>query len=145
MKSISPLIATVIIVSLVVALSIAVALWMISITPTNIEKLEIVGSYVTIVVDKFSGKTVYQLKLFIRNTGTVDTTIDNIFINDRPISSYGNDVNITNLELPHLLKKGESIQITMNLSYTSFFHGQSIEVTIHTANGGNYPSLVTIP
>lgn len=145
MKCISPLIATVIIVSVVIALSIAFALWIISVTPTDIEKLEITGTYITIIIDKFSGRRVYQLKILVRNTGTVDATIDNIFLNNQPLSSYGNDVNITNIELPYLLKKGESIEICLNLTYTRFFHGQMVEVAVHTASGRWYPVIANIP
>ncbi len=83
-KAISPVIATVIIVSVAIAIAVAVAFWMTGITGlfTRYEKLEIVSAYA--VVDDGH----FYVILDVKNTGTTSTTIDNIFINAKPMSSF---------------------------------------------------------
>ncbi len=85
-KGLSKLIALVIIVSVAVALSIAVSLWMSGIygVYTKMEKLAITTGYSVWDDDE----SVWVIVLNIKNRGTSVATIDNVFINDKPVHTY---------------------------------------------------------
>ena len=80
------------------------------------------------------------------NTGTADATIDNIFINGKPYSSYTN-VSITpDVSTPYTLAAGKSADFEITIpDGAGFTSGQSIEVKIHTASGQEYPKLTNLP
>ncbi len=141
MKAISPVIATVIIVSVAIAISIAVALWLAGVTTgfTGVERLEIYNAYAEKKGDNF---VVY---VYLRNTGTTDATIKEIFINNKPHDVYGNDVNITGGVIGHTIRTGEEFNFALNLSTTKFTSGQSVDITIRTAAGRDYPKTVVLP
>ena len=154
MKAISPVIATVIIVSVAIAIAVAVAFWMTGITGlfTRYEKLEMVSAYATA---KAEGE--WTVTLIVRNTGTTDVTIDNIFINGIPYATLVNDNAFSNLKvnggtvsgtLSVALKPGESKTITFDLTSGDtykFTSGQVVEVKLHTAAGNEYPKSVQLP
>ena len=134
MKAISPVIATVIIVAVAIAISIAVALWITGLTSsfTGVEKLEIVNAYAT------GTQPDYTVNITIKNTGTKAATIDQIFVNNKPLPA----TNITNLTLPYTLEPGKDATITIKVGGTA---GQTISIVVHTASGGQYPATVTLP
>jgi len=137
---------------------------------TQTENLQIVAAYATSVND-----TLWKIQLSLKNTGTTAATIDNIFINDVPISNFkGQNVILTNNskqwipdEINVTIGSGktsqisiDSISITINpgenatisffLNKTStptitFNHGQMITIKIHTASGRDYPRQLTLP
>ena len=158
LKAISPVIATVIIVSVAIAIAVAVAFWMTGITGlfTRYEKLEVISAYAT--GNESSGWTIVVI---VKNTGTSDATIDEIFINGKPLSAYdsastqanptGNEITIT-LGTNVLPSEGLSIttgsqwKISISvLSSAGFTSGQIIEVKLHTAAGNEYPKSVQLP
>jgi len=154
LKAISPVIATVIIVSVAIAIAVAVAFWMTGITGlfTRYEKLEIVSAYAT--AQAGGGWTV---TLIVRNTGTTDVTIDNIFINGIPyntleganaFSDLKADGDTVSEPLSIALKPGDSKTITFDLTSEGtykFTSGQVVEVKLHTAAGNEYPKSVQLP
>jgi len=144
-KAISPVIATVIIVAVTIAIAIAVALWMSGLVGsfTATENIQIISAYAT--GDQTSG---WNITLTVKNVGTTDATIDNIFINGKPIDSYGGSIsanpNITSSSIP--LKSGGNTTITITIgSNAGFTSGQMVEVKLHTASGKEYPKQVTLP
>jgi len=145
LRAISKLVAMVILVSVTVAISIGLALYMSGLVGglTSYERLDIVAGYAMIVTDKFGNQN-FQLVLNIVNRGTTEATIDSIFINDKPINAYGGTV-IVNPNPPFSIKQGEKTTIQITLSPDTFHHGQMIKVEIHTATGGKYTKLVTLP
>ncbi len=166
-RGISPVIATVIIVAVAIAIAIAVAFWMTGIVGlfTGFEQVKVINVYAT----WDSGTSTWTVTVTLRNTGTADATIDEIFLNGKPynywdgqnnalavtISVGGTDYDETNLEsmggtgVP--LPAGSSATITLTIpgpGHTGgalFEHGQSLEVKIHTASGQEYPKLTTLP
>jgi len=146
-KAISPVIATVIIVAVAIAISIAVALWMTGITTTftGLEKLEIVNAYA-----EPSDSNKWTIHITIKNTGTKDATIDDVFINNVP-KGY-NFLNLVTASTtgtvtgtgPFTLKPGATAVFTMDLS-DGYTPGQTISIVVHTASGGQYPATVTLP
>jgi flagellin-like protein len=89
-KAVSPVIATIIIVAIAISIAIAVAYWMVGITGafTRFEKLELVSGYATF--DESSQN--YTVYLKVKNTGTTDATINMVFINGKPSSDAGIEV-----------------------------------------------------
>ena len=87
-KGISPVIATVIIVSVAIAIAVAVAFWMTGITGlfTRYEKVEVTNAY----ADWNSSGKFWAIVMQLRNSGSDDATIDEIFINGRPHNSITN-------------------------------------------------------
>jgi len=151
MRAISPVIATVIIVSVAIAIAVAVAFWMTGITGlfTRYEKLEIVSAYAT------SSDGGWTITIIVRNTGTTDTTVDQVFINGIPsnqvdgISSFTVDgVSDTTFSPPNnplSLRTGETATIQFTLNSDGFKPGQIVEVKLHTAAGNEYPKSVQLP
>jgi flagellin-like protein len=144
--AISPVIATIIIVAVTIAVAIAVAFWMGGLTGifTRFEKLEITSAY----ADTTNGG--WNINLTVKNTGTTTATIDNILINGKPYTTYGNtvtvEVNNTNLSSSVSIKAGESVPVVVKLSSNKeFSSGMSVEVRIHTAAGQEYPRTVVLP
>ncbi|ABN70582.1 hypothetical protein Smar_1493 [Staphylothermus marinus F1] len=149
MKAISPVIATVIIVAVAIAISIAVALWITGLTSsfTGVEKLEVVNAY----AELDTANNQWIVHLHVKNTGTKAATIDDIFINSKPYSSYNTATStyVTLSEtLPKTLNPGEELtdlQITISTNTPGFASGQTVSIVIHTASGGQYPATVTLP
>jgi flagellin-like protein len=148
--AISPVIATIIIVAVTIAVAIAVAFWMGGLTGvfTRFEKLEITSAYANITTTA-GGTTTYYINLIVKNTGTTTATIDNIFINGRPFSTY-KDVEVngatTTPSLP--IQQGQVQYVVVKLpggSGSEFSSGMSVEVRIHTAAGQEYPRTVVLP
>jgi len=153
-KAISPVIATVIIVAVTIAIAIAVALWMSGLVGsfTATENIQIISAYA-----EKSGND-WKITLQVKNVGTTDATIDQVFINGKPASTC-NVISVTtdvqNEALPSIsLPTGsvKTITITMPadneivcLANTKFTSGQMVEVKLHTASGKEYPKQVTLP
>jgi len=143
MRAISPVIATVIIVSVAIAIAVAVAFWMTGITGlfTRYEKLEVISAYAT--GNESSGWTI---SIIVKNTGTTDVTIDEIFINGKPSSAWSGK--ITFPSLPQSLSPGSQTTLTLTVqpkTTSSLSSGQIIEVKLHTAAGNEYPRSVQLP
>jgi len=146
LRAISPVIATVIIVAVTIAIAIAVALWMSGLVGsfTQTENLQIISAY----AERDSTNGGWKINIQVKNTGTTDATIDNIFINGKPISSYNGGItvnpDVTSQTIPIKSGNEKTIQITIG-SNAGFSSGQMVEVKIHTASGKEYPRQVTLP
>jgi len=162
-KAISPVIATVIIVSVAIAIAVAVAFWMTGITGlfTRYEKLEVVNAYAT-----SNGAGNWTIFLTVKNSGTSDATIDEVFINGRPLNAYTNTTVCTanqttdsTIVLGNETLSASGISVKTGESYTleividnansclnmDFASGQIIEIKLHTAAGNEYPKSVQLP
>jgi flagellin-like protein len=153
-KGISPVIATVIIVAVTIAVAIAVAFWMtgiIGLFTGAVEKLEIVSATAT------ATDGGWQVTLVARNTGTVQTSVDVIFVNGYNATKLKCDTTEVDITptLPKVIKPGEEVTFTINIAQgactvdtTTVFTaraGTSIEVKLHTTGGKEYPKLLTLP
>jgi len=141
-KAISPIIAIVILVILAMLLSNAIALWLTGLTGafTGVEKLEVVNAYPMI------QNRGWKVVVVVKNTGTKNAIINNIFINNRPYTSYLSvtaDPDVASN--PIMIRPGESKTITITITDYWFASGQTISIIIHTASGGQYPATVTLP
>lgn len=143
-RGVSIAIETIILVSVVIAISIAAAFWSTGVTNRyfQTEKVEIV--HVSCV---YSSDT-WIISLSLKNTGGSDIRIEKCFINDLEVDSYGEDVpeqGKSSTDLPKgglLLSSGESASITVyidgpgsSIGYGHLSPGTSINVKLITSSG----------
>jgi len=159
MRAISPVIATVIIVSVAIAIAVAVAFWMTGITGifTRYEKLEIISAYAE--KEPSGAPTGYfRVTLRIRNTGSSDATIDNVFVNGVPVESSttgsmyvsqsangSTAVNFGSSDQWISVNTGSSTTLYVFLDTDNYSSGQIVEIKVHTASGNEYPKSVQLP
>jgi len=134
-SGISPVVATVILVAIAIVIAIAVAFWATGLVGvfTRFEKIEITAAYYD--------STARGVVLVVRNTGSADATIDDVYVNGRPSSIAGFTVSGTGL-----LTVGQSTTITVEEGgQVTFTPGVTYELAVHTASGKTYPVAVLIP
>jgi hypothetical protein len=139
---ISPVVATVILVAVAIVIAIAVAFWASGLVGifTRFEKLEITSAY-------YDGNNVI---LIVRNTGSSDTSIDDIYINGIPcLGQCGINPQIGG-GFTYLMKTASQVQIMITrppaqVTNAQWVSGNSYEVSVHTASGKSYPVAVLIP
>jgi flagellin-like protein len=152
-KGISPVITTVILVAVGIALAVAIGLWMSGLvaTFTRFEKLEVTSAYA---VSTSGGWKAY---FKIKNTGSADATISTIMVNGIPYNgnpASSNKATITvNATLPYSLPVGKEATFLLTISTSSgsnwgsgtLTSGITLNVVFHTAAGKDYPASVTLP
>ena len=162
-RALSPVIAVVVLVSVTIVVAVSVAYWMGSIagTYTQFEKVEIVSAYSSRVDDWTGDPDVpaswgveggWNVTLVVKNSGSADATIDDVFVNGIP---YGQFVNVTiryggdpygfggavgagatgTVEI--LVRAGTDQDIT-------FSSGSTLNIKLHTAAGKDYPKLIEL-
>jgi len=141
-SGISPVVATVILVAIAIVIAIAVAFWATGLVGifTRFEKLEITSIYAQ------AADGGIQVVLTVRNTGSADATIDDIYVNGIPCREHCN----INPNPPIPMPVGQNVQIAVNNPPPQVTQGQwqpgvSYEVAVHTASGKTYPAAVLIP
>ena len=137
--------ATVILVAIAIVIAIAVAFWATGLVGvfTRFEKLEVTSAY-------FSGDDVI---LRVRNTGSADTSIDNIYVNGVPCDTHcGVTADSTSIssDTPYDMKVGAQATITIDNPPTdvtggTWQRGVTYEIMVHTSSGKSYPVSVLIP
>jgi flagellin-like protein len=157
-KALSPVIATVILISVTIVVAVAVAYWMGSIAGgyTSFEQIELPSIY---------GKAVtggWNVTIELRNTGSADATITNLFINSKPLKDYsaisvklyadngtGEQDMTTKLYTTGIgVPRGNSVTLVLQLPQSStegFTAGTRVDLRIHTAAGQDYPGQVRLP
>ena len=142
-KAVSPVIATVILVSVTIVVAVAVAYWMSGIAGiyTRFEKIEIesCSTVKNTVTNEFD--TTIQLK----NTGSADATVTNVYINGKILGDYlattDPDLTIDGLTIP----AGQGDTLVIHIPTGSIASGTTIELKLHTAAGMDYPQMVVLP
>lgn len=158
-KAVSPVIATVILVAVAITVAVAVAYWMggISGQYTKFEKVEISTAYSTRDVNKG-----WLITLDIKNSGTADSTINTVFVNDRPLNASGyeqidfpadglGDLVYTDIAAAGTTySSGESGTVKVwiyndgTTGYGSLSSGTTVNVKLHSAGGMDYIRLVEL-
>ena len=139
-KGISPVIATVIIVAVTIAVAIAVAFWMTGIIGlfTGFEQLQIVSAW----------DGAHGIMIVVKNAGTSTATIDDIFVNGRPGSEWGLQINSSRVNLPYPINPGRQVAFNLTFSRVPSGYvvnpGTSLEIKLHTAAGKEYPKLIVL-
>jgi FlaG/FlaF family flagellin (archaellin) len=144
-KAVSPVIATIIIVAIAITMSIAVAYWLLGLggSFTKFEKVEFSTGYAESDVGNFT------LTLNLKNTGSATATIqaDQILYNGKPGSAYSGHVPICNAT-KIVMNPGESNCTIIKLDVlagTPWISGMTVEVTLHTTGGKDYPKALILP
>ncbi|HEY9753690.1 MAG TPA: archaellin/type IV pilin N-terminal domain-containing protein [Oculatellaceae cyanobacterium] len=151
-KAVSPVIATIIIVAIAITMSIAVAYWLLGLGSsfTRYEKVEFTTAYVT-----GAGTTgsPYIIHMELKNTGSAAASISTAvtLFNGKPASAYtgvaASDWVTFVSPSTATMEPGKSTSalITLNNANNDFSSGMTLEITLHTAAGKDYPKVVTLP
>jgi FlaG/FlaF family flagellin (archaellin) len=142
-KAVSVVIATVILVSVTIALAFVAAYWISGIVKHYIkfEKIEIQSGICT----WHSNATYWKITVKLKNTGTAKATLISGFINDVEIATYYQDSVVassasTNMSTSTSLNSGASIKINIYLDegYASLSSRTTVNIKIHCAGGREY-------
>jgi len=166
-RALSPVIATVILISVTIVVAVSVAYWMGAIAGgyTSFEQIELPSVYAKYVSDWDAGETGtgggWQIFIELKNTGSADASIDNIFINGVPINDYlsTNNVKILNgssdslpeMSLPVRVNKGGTASIVVAIkddggqTVEGATSGTRMDIKLHSAAGREYPAQVKLP
>lgn len=147
-KAISVVIATVILISVAVALGVAVSFWESGLTGTlsKFEKLEMRSAYSIYT----PANSTWTIILSVTNTGRPDATINSIMINGKPYTTYPNvTVNSTQtlgtVGSPISILTGQTKSLYVNIPQASgFISGQTIELSLVTTSDTNYPKVIVL-
>jgi flagellin-like protein len=137
-KALSPVVASIILIAVTVAVSIAVAAWMGALTFTfmGTEQLEIQGC----TFSGASGDAANTIVLTVQNTGTADLTVDKY-----KLGNLGTQYDITDVKV----NQGATATITCTTgSDTSGLHwtsGTTYDIYLITSGGKSYVYRATAP
>jgi len=160
-KGLSPVIATVILISVTIVVAVSVAYWMGSIASgyTTFEQIELPTSYARWDEDLFTNGG-WNITIELKNTGSADATIDNIFLNGIPLSGYSSSSIRLYADGQPVDPSSISISVTKGGSKTLLIQiekyngttgiegctpGTWVDFKIHSASGRDYPTRVKLP
>jgi flagellin-like protein len=150
-RAASPVTATVLIVAITVTVSVAIAYWMggMAGTYTRIEQIEIQNA----LVSAHGSPSDWNVTVTVKNTGTGDSTLLSLFINEEEVDNYGisipysfsNDwaTNMTNTQVIH---SGETLVIHVLLDHdrSTLSSGTFVNLNLHSADGMDFPIVVEL-
>ena len=135
-KALSPVVASIILIAVTVAVSIAVAAWMASLTTGQMATEQII----------FTGSswaapgtnTVPYILISVKNNGASDLSIAEVRVD-------GSTATATGISFPYALTKGNSV--TLNVTITNgFTRGVQYSFTVLTSKGNRFgPYVQTAP
>jgi flagellin-like protein len=151
-RALSPVIATVILISVTIVVAVSVAYWMGAIAGgfTSFEQIELPTVYGR------ASTSGWNITIELKNTGSADATLNNVFINSVPVEDYdnvtltadGDDVTTTLESDGVLISTGNSVTLILGLEKdqtVGFTAGTRIEIKLHTAAGKDYPTSIKLP
>jgi len=164
-RGLSPVIATVILISVTIVVAVSVAYWMGSIASgyTTFEQIELPTVYAKYYsnLDLDGNSSVddpgWKVTIALKNTGSADATVDDVFLNGIPLKDYssgwalswtGASSNRTSYSsLSISVTKGNTVTLYLYLNSTveGCSSGTTIDIKIHTASGRDYPTHVKLP
>ena len=151
-KAVSPVIATVILVAVAITISVAVAYWMggISSQYTKFEKVEVSSA----VCEYNSSLTQWKISLKMKNTGTAQATVKNVFINDFETTynaaatgppAAGTVVNFDGTSgLPIASGASADVILWIDVGYKNLSAGTTVNLKFHSAGGMDYLKLIEL-
>jgi hypothetical protein len=113
---------------------------------TSIETLEIISAY-----SELNGSD-WIITVKMKNTGSKTCSLIQVLVNDIPIDNYGSphvvDEWSTNMTQQQVVRSGETVLIKIYLDPDKpgvvLSQGSTIELTIQSAGGADYPRLLTL-
>ncbi len=112
---------------------------------TKYEKVEFTTAYVT---GAGTNSTPYVITMNLKNTGSAAATIDqaSILYNGKPANVTSGAGTILTTFTPSItMNPGETSTGTIVLPTTGYSSGMTLEVTLHTTGGKDYPKVITLP
>lgn len=161
-KGLSPVIATVILISVTIVVAVSVAYWMGAITGgyTSFEQIELPTVYAKYDANLFPSlpsKGGWKVYIDLKNTGSAAATINNIFLNSQPLKDFTTgirlfapdeiteilDISKIDIKVPN----GGSAKVVIYISETiqGCSSGTRIDLKLHSAAGRDYPAQVKLP
>ena len=116
-KALSPVVASIILIAVTVAVSIAVAAWMGALTFTFM-------GYEKVGISKLNWTPMTKFTLTVNNTGTKDITITSIEVNYATVTGIST--------LPLTLKTGNTATLVVSYGYTN---GTAYDISVVTSSG----------
>jgi flagellin-like protein len=152
-RALSPVIATVILISVTIVVAVSVAYWMGSIATgyTSFEQIELPTTYA-----EWTGGG-WNVTIELKNTGSADATLNNVFVNSEPLKNIGSGLcklyndsgEITDLSTISVkIARGNSVTVVIWLKEDlteGFTAGTRIDIKLHTAGGKDYPTSIKLP
>ena len=123
-KALSPVVASIILIAVTVAVSIAVAAWMGALTFSFMGTEQLKISKITWTWSPTSTSRTFVIN--VNNTGTKDLTINQILVN------YGSSGVGQPTSLPLILKATQSASLTVTYAYTN---GTNYDISVATSSG----------
>jgi len=127
-KALSPVVASIILIAVTVAVSVVVAAWMGGMTTG------LMGSAEQAAITNISFNSPNQVIVTVQNTGSGAITVKNAFINGADVT-----LTMTGSQLPagnFTLSKGSTMTVTLT-SATPLVSGSDYQVKLTTAKGNN--------
>lgn len=153
LKGVSPVIATIIIVAIAIVMSIAVAYWMLGLggSFTRYEKVEVTNAYAVV---NTGGD--FEVNMRLKNTGSATATIaaEDILFNGKPESGYAQAIGVdldyqgasdTTVNDEITLEPGDDFDVLITLNDAEWQNGMTVEVTLHSVAGNDYPKVINLP
>ncbi|MEM3407401.1 MAG: hypothetical protein QXY18_02095 [Nitrososphaerota archaeon] len=150
-KGISIVVATAILISLCLIITIAVVMWHSGIvgTLTTIERVEIVRVNIESgIINKFF------IAIDIKNAGEKTVRVCQVSINGKPFKEFspntkvilmcseGKELDPNNEETFLLIEPGEIGLVGISIPENAISIGQKIHIKVHTISGGEYPIVI---
>lgn len=164
-KALSPVIATVILISVTIVVAVSVAYWMGSIAGgyTAFEQIELPTTYARWDSTLFSSAGGWNVTIELKNTGSADATVDELFINSIPLKDYTSgtillyaggtqvsdltqiSISVTKGSSTSLLVQVQRYNTTGPTGVEGCTSGTRVDLKIHSAAGREYPAQVKLP
>ena len=153
-RAISPVIATIILVAIAIAVSISAAFWMSGTSSqyTGFEKIEIPTAYCTL--NPAINNTSWGVHLSLKNSGPNPSKLSYIMVNEKMVTEHNiseggtlsgiNAMGTSMSDTGVILQSGETIDIKVWIGSGLFSSGTSISVKLHSTSGFDYVKLVKL-
>ena len=147
-KAISPVIATIILVAVVVVVSVAAGYWISGTTAqySSVEKISIDSAYCTI--DSSVNNSRWRISVTIHNTGSTPSKISYIMVNNKLVDEYNiiaggslSAVDVIGTSVPSdglSLSSGETATVYIWIGSGLLSSGTSVNIDLLSLSGVNY-------
>jgi FlaG/FlaF family flagellin (archaellin) len=151
-RGVTPIIATILLVSIAVTVTVAVAFWQGNAVGRHTQFEHLVRQNAICSVN--AGNWTIALK--VKNAGMTDAHLTNLFLNGEEVDTYDAvdsgytfaDEWATNMTQTEIIRSGETREIVVYLDPdrpdSTLSPGTLVEITMHSAGGMDYFTLVTL-
>ena len=107
--------------------------------------------------DYFTAEGGWKVYINLKNTGSADATIDNIFLNEKPLNDYpidniklfvsddtGLPEDLSDISIPVTKGSSEKVIVWIQRGTEGCSSGTRVDLKLHSAGGYNYPAQVKL-